>query len=435
MNNKITGCILSTTLAFSSSIYASTITIENNVCATKADTVYALFNGVMTTNLVAIDNVERLKAIHGEISPDGGKIDYELMYNHTNGYQDFVETFEQRFKEQHELKDRWELFFQVIKNEGGWWNKIVSKVPELIINADAWIEILQANFIKNLSGLFSNPPNTIQNYIEHQTKIDNWVLEGKKLLFVAHSQGNLFVNSAYKYATNKISSDSVKVIHIAPASPITNGPHILANRDLVINGLRIFGNVPSITHSIPVYELFADNYGRDFLGHGLMETYMNPAFSMKGSIKNYVNQALLDLKEPPVQASQGFFTVTLSWDGGGDVDLHTREPDGSHVYYSNRRGTAGYLDVDNRQAYGPEHYFASCDKTKLMAGIYNISLANYARAEGRKATVQISSDNDGVLGTKTVVLGASTGDIPTWDMFNVKVNFDTETQKYSVSIQ
>lgn len=55
-----------------------------------------------------------------------------------------------------------------------------------------------------------------------------------------------------------------------------------------------------------------------------------------------------------------------------------------------------------------------------MAGIYNISLANYARAEGRKATVQISSDNDGVLGTKTVVLGASTGDIPTWDMFNVR---------------
>lgn len=89
-----------------------------------------------------------------------------------------------------------------------------------------------------------------------KTKIDSWVLEGKKLLFVAHSQGNLFVNTAYTYTTSKVSSDSVKVIHIAPASPIINGPHVLANQDLVINGLRAFGTVPPVTHSIPIYKPF-----------------------------------------------------------------------------------------------------------------------------------------------------------------------------------
>ena len=125
---------------------------------------------------------------------------------------------------------------------------------------------------------------------------------------------------------------------------------------------------------------------------------------MFDSIKGHVDQALTDLKAPPTQASQGFFTATLSWDGSGDVDLHTFEPTNSHVYYRSKRGVSGYLDVDNTRGFGPEHYFASCDKTKLSTGNYNIKLANYDRAEGRKATLQISSDASGVLGTKSVVM-------------------------------
>ena len=54
---------------------------------------------------------------------------------------------------------------------------------------------------------------------------------------------------------------------------------------------------------------FMNNYGRDFLGHGLIETYMNPAFGMYESIKGHVDQALTELKAPPTQASQGFFTA------------------------------------------------------------------------------------------------------------------------------
>lgn len=67
--------------------------------------------------------------------------------------------------------------------------------------------------------------------------------------------------------------------------------------------------------------------------------------------------------------------------------------------------------------------------------MYRISLANYARAEGRKATVQISSDAEGVLGTKSVVMGAETRDTPTFDMFNVRVSLDDETQKYSAFLE
>lgn len=435
MNNKIKAFTIATTLIFSNSLYAADIPDENNICQVSGDTVFALFNGVTTPHNLALVNLGKLKAIHGSTSPDGSEIDYDLMYNHTDGYEDFVETFEQRFQEQREIKDRWELFFQVLKDQGSWWDNIVLRVPELVVDADNWRGILQANFIRNLSGLIADPPETISNYEEHKTKIDSWVLEGKKLLFVAHSQGNLFANNAYTYTTSKVPAESVKVVHIAPASPITNGSHVLASEDLVINGLRAFGTVPPITHTIPVYNPLIDNNGRDFLGHGLIETYMNPAFGMFDSIKGHVDQALTDLKAPPTQASQGFFTATLSWDGSGDVDLHTFEPTNSHVYYRSKRGVSGYLDVDNTRGFGPEHYFASCDKTKLSTGNYNIKLANYDRAEGRKATLQISSDASGVLGTKSVVMGAETRDTPTFDMFNVVVSLDPETQKYSVAIQ
>lgn len=35
----------------------------------------------MTTHDLALDNLDVLRATHGNTSPDGGKIDYDLMYN------------------------------------------------------------------------------------------------------------------------------------------------------------------------------------------------------------------------------------------------------------------------------------------------------------------------------------------------------------------
>lgn len=56
---------------------------------------------------------------------------------------------------------------------------------------------------------------------------------------VAHSQGNLFVHEAYKNALKLTTSNFVKVVHIASASPFTHGPHVVADKDLVIKGLNL----------------------------------------------------------------------------------------------------------------------------------------------------------------------------------------------------
>ena len=104
------------------------------------------------------------------------------------------------------------------------------------------------------------------------------------------------------------------------------------------------------------------------------------------------------------------------------------------MFYRAKTGTAGFLDVDNRVASGPEHYYASCASDKILTGAYRIAVANYLFADGRKATVQIASWIDGVLDTKSVILGAATGDTPSTTLFVVNVSRNATTGKFSVAI-
>ena len=77
----------------------------------------------------------------------------------------------------------------------------------------------------------------------HRDQIDLWASQQKKMLFFAHSQGNLFVNRAYAHAASKTEGVGVKIVHVAPASPTLSGAHTLADKDMVINGLRLIGSV------------------------------------------------------------------------------------------------------------------------------------------------------------------------------------------------
>ncbi len=417
-------------------VYAQTTAAEINACK-DTGIVFAFFNGVQTTEKQAWDVNNKLKRIYGEKTTKNENIRYEVMYNQSKGFEDFVETFEQRLLEQERLLEgKYELFFEALKGDGPWWNKIINRVSTAKDILTSFVNAYSASVIRNLSTLFASVPPTSVNYAEHRTRIDNWALEGKKMLFVAHSQGNLFVNAAYNHAITKVKPESVKVVHIAPASPILSGNHTLADLDLVINGLRQFGNVASITDNIDGYAFRPAglNGQKDALGHGLLEIYLNPSLSTANRIKSHIEAAFNSLVAPEAKAQSGFFTTTLTWNGSGDVDLHTIEPNQLRVWYANKTGASGYLDVDNIRADGPEHYYASCDVNKLQIGTYKIAVANFARAEGKTATVQVASWNDGVLGTKSVTLGPATGDNANYDLFNVKISKNATTGKYSASL-
>ncbi len=434
--NKHFGRLLGALLALALALPGlAQTTNPDNVCS--ADVALFFFNGVQTTPDAADVALAELRRLHGtRATSNGDRIRYEKLYNYSNGFEDFVEVFEQRLLEQEGLLEgRYELFFEALKGDGPWWSRIVDSVREAAGILGGFVDWYKAAALRQMTTLLGNPPTEL-NYAEHRARIDSMILEGRKLVFVAHSQGNLFVNPAYDYAVGQVDAQSVKVVHIGPASPLLKGPHTLADLDLVINGLRLTGSVPAITDSIPGYLQRGPGVSgsKDALGHGLLEIYVNQTLAISQHVRGDIEAALDSVVAPPAEAAAGFFTATLTWNGSGDVDLHTYEPGGSHVYYSAKTGLAGRLDVDNVSGYGPEHYYASCDVSRLQAGNYRIALANYDRATGRTATVQIASAADGVLGTKSVVLGGETRDVPSVTLFNVRVTKDEETGSYTASL-
>ena len=440
MNRRAYDALCVAVLSISMLIFSGRAAAQNsedrNLC--QAEVAFLFLNGVQTTSRQARAGLEHLQTIHGtRASATGERIRYDLLYNRTEGFEDFVETFEQRLLEQGGvLEGRFELFFEALRGEGPWWSSIISVVSSAASILMGIVDWFKSAAVVLLTTLAANPP-TMATYAEHQTRIDSMLLEGRKLLFVAHSQGNLFANAAYAYAVGKVGSEAAKVVHIAPASPTLNGPHTLANLDLVINGLRLIGTVPPITDDIPpaAERSAGANGGTDALGHGLLEIYLHPDLAPSQRIKGHIDDALNTLVAPPGEATGGLFTATLTWDGTGDVDLHTFEPGGAHVDYRDKTGEAGFLDVDNKVADGPEHYYATCDNARLQEGTYTFSLANYELAEGRNATLQIASWNDGVLGTKSVTLGTATGDDPAHEMFRVVVEKHPETGRIDVSLE
>lgn len=83
-------------------------------------------------------------------------------------------------------------------------------------------------------------------------------------------------------------------------------------------------------------------------------------------------------------------TVTLTWDTDRtDVDMHVWSPSGEHAYYSNKRISDGFLDVDDTDGYGPEVFTAE----NASAGNWVVKIryySNHGVTAPSTATVKIS---------------------------------------------
>jgi hypothetical protein len=163
-----------------------------------------------------------------------------------------------------------------------------------------------------------------------------------------------------------------------------------------------------------------------------------PAAALQSSLTT--NMAALNIPTPT--SNQGFFTATLTWsvpaaaiganaDGSAkqnDFDLHVVEPtppvtNASYVQWVHfsttgdpgkggggdisKQGYAGFLDKDSRGLtatdVGPEHYYASCDESKLLPGTYWVSVTT-VRAQlpaQTFATLQIATAKSGEVYSKT----------------------------------
>jgi uncharacterized protein YfaP (DUF2135 family) len=334
--------------------------------------VLAYFNGVNTTFIQAGVAIIRLGQLYGQ-NYNNEQLLYRRFHNPTDGFlRDLAESFRQKELEQPAIRGRWELFFQILRglDPGAGLSDLVREGSKL------YAEKLIAQ---------AAPQPIVDNFV---ATMQSLLAENRKIVAVAHSQGNLFLNSVYDKVKATLATNSLIPVHVATPAATTRGSYATSSSDQVINAIRlVLGNTLPSTINIPI----ANATPFDPLGHSFVEIYLQSALPALQQIQGYINTALQTVQSPASAGNGGLFTVTLTWNGGGDVDLHAFEPSGSHVYYANTQGPSGFLDVDNISANGPEHYSVRCDVNTIQIGVYGVGINNFANATGRTATVKLTA--------------------------------------------
>lgn len=342
---------------------------SEELCNESGKTVIQYVNGINTTYLGALSDVVALQR-HLEDSlerdyPDE-EVMFELSYNNTQGFwTDLLEAFVQyRSESGDEEASLWDF----MKQSSG-----------LMMLALAY-EKLEPVMLDQLEG-FTLREATLQ---EHVSRYRSHLLQGTRVLLVAHSQGNFYANEAYEALTSTgspVDPDTIGLVAVAtPASTVAGGGEHLNSRDdrvldLIVGELE--GNAENTASS-----------REDFWKHAFEEVYLDG--NVTGPrLTDMVLRALGRLSYPDAEASTGAITVTLGWDEAPDVDLHVFEPNGEHVFYQNMRGQSGFLDVDDVNQYGPEHYYVSCET--LEAGDYAIGVNYYTGTRPTEAWIQVQA--------------------------------------------
>ncbi|ELK8590239.1 TPA: hypothetical protein RQJ54_002438 [Vibrio vulnificus] len=282
----------------------------SNNCKVDGYTI-GFFNGVATSRRDAKLGLSKIINTLAIQQYRGQPVEYALFYNDSNYKErgidvlaDFAETFDQRTNELEQKQfERWEAFWDVVSGRNN--SPIIKKIDSLVKGFLAFVndtlsrginEIIH-EFLEGLASLAGSDINTDEVRMKHRLRNDSQTWQGKKLIYLAHSQGNLWVNESFHYVNQRLGYDetNIKVIHIAPASPTLNGDYILSDKDHVINGLNFtgIGSVPFPNISIPTSD-------QDSLGHGLVEIYLTNQ-QTKQMIKDAVDKALDSVKSPAME--------------------------------------------------------------------------------------------------------------------------------------
>ena len=99
----------------------------------------------------------------------------------------------------------------------------------------------------------------------------------------------------------------------------------------------------------------------------------------------------------------GDLRCSLSWFNHDDLDLHMTEPDGTEIYYNNKRPprSTGRLDVDMNAGYGstrtPVENITYPSRSRMKEGTYKLSVHQFQRRETVDIGFDAELEFDGVV--------------------------------------
>ncbi|MDR4508696.1 MAG: hypothetical protein MRJ65_10775 [Candidatus Brocadiaceae bacterium] len=304
------------------------------------------------------------KRLEGHISGTNleGIMSYDLAYNPSNGLlEDFMETVEQI------IDSNYSLFWRFLSG--------LDILPDEI--QDEWIAIsnrIDADIIS------ANP--SIQ---EHIDTYDEYLREGKQIMLVAHSQGNLFGNIAY-LGLDSHYIDGFGIVSVAnPDTHVENGgPYTTIEEDYVILPLQM-----TFPFALPanVDNFFGPVNLDDWSGHKFIDSYMAPGHEAETKILNDVvttiNELSSSYENTEIVNTYNLLGVTCGNPGTTLVTLHQNAfITGIHTYHwcdeGQPAGTHALYNIDTEVTYGPFsgttdfRSWISYPNTHVPAGIYEI---------------------------------------------------------------
>jgi hypothetical protein len=262
--------------------------------------VIAYINGLSTDPIGAQDGLDALSAVYGA-QYNSQSVSYTLFYTPTDGMmQDVINAFAQRVQSSPGLTDRWELIWDTLDGGGGAISDLaIAENPSL----STLVSDLKTTFLDDVS---SNVKNLNSNK-EFQPAVDQFAstlttyyTQQKKTLAVAHSQGNVYLNSAYDAVKPQLKTDSLRTVQVATPTATVRDPqgrYVTSTTDLVVQAVALaLGNVEPANTDGPILAAISSDTG---YGHKFVDIYMSPNYKLLPAIKALADSNLQALQSPP----------------------------------------------------------------------------------------------------------------------------------------
>jgi hypothetical protein len=236
------------------------------------------------------------------------ELDFDLAFNRSRGvFLDLLEVFDQKFQETGGLTTQQVL--DMVKLEKG---AIATLIEELLILTGAGSEfgIAVGAVDKAVDALIEYlkdeaPSDDFYRWNTQDSHLEKYLYDlrrKKRVIVIAHSQGNLFANYAVEkvVALNSSYYPSIGIVGVAsPAEkPLFDNQYVTAHDDRVIDALRHYYTVlPSNIENDPSVWFWKDD--RDQTNHLFERSYFTEGLKSRERIDDMFGNLLRDLQFPP----------------------------------------------------------------------------------------------------------------------------------------
>lgn len=284
---------------------------------------------------------------------NGVPVSYANAINPTGGFiDDLQRVFQQKLAENSELS--WEL---LIRASLGLINGISPELARIALDLIIKTESeSSAELKKKWEAENSYVDGRVTTHVASYTQ--DIIENGRRVLLVAHSQGNLYGNASHRllYSNPDVTPGSFGIVGVAtPANYVPGGgTYVTSDADVVINALRsiITDQVLPANVSIPLDTA-------ELSGHNFIKTYMHPEKPARVKIQQMTTVTLNALVEP--KEAYDYKIV-------------------SHVAESYGPDADGYTAITYCPALGPGYEFwqeALCPRRQDQKSVYDSKGVGY----------------------------------------------------------